>query len=552
MDILALSKLGRFRDIVAVLFRYGFDDVAERLQLPGKILISKTRIAVAAEMTTWERLRRAMEELGPTFVKFGQILSLRGDLLPAGLIKELEKLQDSVTPVPYEDIREVLQKALKRPLDEIFSVIDEEPLAAGSLAQVHAAVLKEENVPVALKIRRPDIVRTVEIDLQILEGAVPYLSEHLEFARTYDFVNLVKEVKRSLLRELNFTLEARNMQIISKSMADEKGVIIPQVFEDYTRSAVLTMDLIEGVKLKNLQPEDIEERERLAKLGLRLIVKQVLENGFFHADPHPGNFLIVDGRDLCLIDWGMVGILPSEIRYDLMELIASIVDMEAEKVLDLLISLTGANVVQINERLLLRDILEILHLYHSVTIGRLDLGQLLMDLNNMLRTHHIKLPSDLALMFKTMVTAEGTARQLYPDLDVVAEIEPFISQLGRERWSISQVWRRFTRQLRIYLKLQSTLPGAIQRILQKVEQGDLNIRFRHENLGGLQKSLDNVSNRLSFSIIVASLIIGSSMIITTGIKPLIFGYPAIGLVGYLISAILGLVVVISIFRSRKF
>ena len=552
MDILALSKLGRFRDIVAVLFRYGFDDVAERLQLPGKILISKTRIAVAAEMTTWERLRRAMEELGPTFVKFGQILSLRGDLLPAGLIKELEKLQDSVTPVPYEDIREVLQKALKRPLDEIFSVIDEEPLAAGSLAQVHAAVLKEENVPVALKIRRPDIVRTVEIDLQILEGAVPYLSEHLEFARTYDFVNLVKEVKRSLLRELNFTLEARNMQIISKSMADEKGVIIPQVFEDYTRSAVLTMDLIEGVKLKNLQPEDIEERERLAKLGLRLIVKQVLENGFFHADPHPGNFLIVDGRDVCLIDWGMVGILPSEIRYDLMELIASIVDMEAEKVLDLLISLTGANVVQINERLLLRDILEILHLYHSVTIGRLDLGQLLMDLNNMLRTHHIKLPSDLALMFKTMVTAEGTARQLYPDLDVVAEIEPFISQLGRERWSISQVWRRFTRQLRIYLKLQSTLPGAIQRILQKVEQGDLNIRFRHENLGGLQKSLDNLSNRLSFSIIVASLIIGSSMIITTGIKPLIFGYPAIGLVGYLISAILGLVVVLSIFRSRKF
>ena len=552
MDILALSKLGRFRDIVAVLFRYGFDDVAERLQLPGKILISKTRIAVAAEMTTWERLRRAMEELGPTFVKFGQILSLRGDLLPAGLIKELEKLQDSVTPVPYEDIREVLQKALKRPLDEIFSVIDEEPLAAGSLAQVHAAVLKEENVPVALKIRRPDIVRTVEIDLQILEGAVPYLSEHLEFARTYDFVNLVKEVKRSLLRELNFTLEARNMQIISKSMADEKGVIIPQVFEDYTRSAVLTMDLIEGVKLKNLQPEDIEERERLAKLGLRLIVKQVLENGFFHADPHPGNFLIVDGRDLCLIDWGMVGILPSEIRYDLMELIASIVDMEAEKVLDLLISLTGANVVQINERLLLRDILEILHLYHSVTIGRLDLGQLLMDLNNMLRTHHIKLPSDLALMFKTMVTAEGTARQLYPDLDVVAEIEPFISQLGRERWSISQIWRRFTRQLRIYLKLQSTLPGAIQRILQKVEQGDLNIRFRHENLGGLQKSLDNVSNRLSFSIILGAVIIGSSMIITTGVKPLVFGYPVIGLVGYLISAILGMIVVISIFRSKKF
>lgn len=551
MDILALSKLGRFRDIVAVLFKYGFDDVAERLQLPGKIFISKTSVTTK-DMTTWERLRRSMEDLGPTFVKFGQILSLRGDLLPADLIKELEKLQDSVAPVPYADIKEVLQKALKTPLDEIFSVIDEEPLAAGSLAQVHGAVLKEENIPVALKIRRPDIVRTVEIDLQILEGAAPYVSENLEFARTYDFVNLVKELKRSLLRELNFSLESRNMQIISRNLADEKNIIIPEVYEEYTSSTVLVMDLVEGVKLKNYKPETIEEREQLARTGIRLVVRQVLETGFFHADPHPGNFLIVDGSEVCLLDWGVVGILPPETRFELVELIAAIVDMEAEKVFDILVSLTGANVSLINERLLLRDILEILHLYHSVTIGKLDLGQLLMDLNNMLRTHHIKLPSDLALMFKTMVTVEGTARQIYPELDVIAEIEPFIAKLGIERWSLSQVWRRFTRQLRFYLKLQSNLPGSLQRILQKMEQGELNIKFRHENLSGLQKSLDNVSNRLSFSIILGALIIGSSMIITTGVKPLIFGYPVIGLAGYLISAILGLVVVVSIFRSRKF
>ena len=551
MDLLALSKLGRFRDIVRVLFKYGFNDVAERLHLPGKFLISKTRIAVP-EMNTWERLRHTLEELGPTFVKFGQILSLRGDLLPAEFIKELEKLQDSVSPVSFEEIIVVLQKALKKPLDEMFSLIEEEPLAAGSLAQVHRAVLKEENVPVALKIRRPDIVSTVEIDLDILEGAAPYLCEHLEFARTYDFVNLVKELKRALLRELNFTLEARNMQIASQNLADEKDAIIPQVYEDYTRSSVLTMDLIEGVKLKHLQPENVKEQEHLAKIGIRLVVKQVLVNGFFHADPHPGNFLIVEGRKVCLLDWGVVGILPAETRYEMVELIGAIVDMEAEKVFDILVALTGANVTEINERLLLRDILEILHLYHSVTVGKLDLGQLLMDLNNMLRTHHIRLPSDLALMFKAMVTVEGTARQLYPDLNVIAEIEPFINRLGMERWSPSQIWRRFTRQLRFYLKLQSNLPGAIQRILQKVEQGELNIKFRHENLSGLQKSMDNISNRLSFSIILGAVIIGSSMIITTGVKPLIFGYPAIGLVGYLISAILGLVVVFTIFRGRKF
>ena len=551
MDILALSKLGRFRDIVGVLFKYGFDDVAERLQLPGMALINKTRVALP-EMSTWERLRHTMEDLGPTFVKFGQILSLRGDLLPVDFINELEKLQDSVAPVSFEEIKGVLEKALDKPLEEIFSVIEDEPMAAGSLAQVHRAVLKEEDIAVALKIRRPDIVRTVEIDLQILEGAVPYLSEHLEFARTYDFVNLFKELKRALLRELNFTLEARNMQIVSQIMAGEKDVIIPEVYDLWTRPSVLTMDLIEGVKLKDLNPENIEEREQLGQTGLRVIVKQVLENGFFHADPHPGNFLIVDDKELCLIDWGVVGILPSETRYELVELISAIVDMEAEKVLDILVSLTDANVVEINERLLLRDVLEILHLYHSVPLGKLDLGQLLMDLNNMLRTHHIKLPSDLALMFKTMVTAEGTARKFYPELDVIAEIEPFVRKLGTERWKPSQVWRRFARQLRFYFKLQSSLPGAIQRILQKVEQGDLNIRFKHENLGGLQKSMDNVSNRLSFSIILGAMIIGSSMIITTGVEPLIFGYPAIGLIGYLISAILGLIVAINIFRGRKF
>jgi len=551
MDILALSRLGRFRDIVTVLFKYGFDDVAERLQLPGMALIKKTS-AVHPEMSTWERLRHTLEDLGPTFVKFGQILSLRGDLLPAQLISELEKLQDSVAPVSFEEISGVLQKALGKPLDEIFSLIEEEPLAAGSLAQVHRAVLKEENLPVALKIRRPDIVKTVEIDLQILEGAAPHLADHLEFARTYDFVNLVKELKRALLRELNFTLEARNMQIISQHFTDEKDVIIPEVYESWTTSSVLTMDLIDGVKFKDLNPEKIEEREQLAQTGLRVVVKQVLENGFFHADPHPGNFLVVNDKQLCLIDWGVVGILPSETRYELVELISAIVDMEAEKVFDTLVALTGANMAEINARLLIRDILEILHLYHSVPVGKLDLGQLLMDLNSMLRTHHIKLPSDLALMFKTMVTAEGTARRFYPELDVIAEIEPFIRRLGVERWKPSQIWKRLTRQLRSFLKLQSNLPGAIQRILQKVEQGDLNIRFKHENLGGLQKSLDNISNRLSFSIILASLIIGSSMIITTGVKPLIFGYPAIGLVGYLFSALLGLLVVVNIFRGRKF
>ena len=550
MDLFGIANLGRFRHIVTTLFKYGFDDIAERLNIPGKVLITKVS-AVGGELTTWQRLRLALEELGPSFVKLGQILSQRPDLLPLELVRELEKLQDAVTPVPTAEIVKVVEASLGAPLTEVFANFSETPLAAGSLAQVHQAILISTSEPVAVKVRRPEVEKTIETDLHILETVIPYLSEHFEFARTYNLPRLFLELRRALLRELDFSREARNMKIVAANFSGHPEVFIPRVFDPFCTDKVLTMELAAGTKLKNFPESTPERREKLARGGLNIIIKQILDDGFFHADPHPGNLLIKDDDTVCLLDWGSVGIMPERTRYELVDLIAAITEKNAEKALDVMISFNVGQGRPLDEPLLLRDILEMIYSYHSVPIGELNIRNLFSDINTLLRTHGLQLPSDLALMFKAVVTAEGTAHKLYPGLNVIAEMQPYLSRLSQERWQPRSLLQQMGRQLRQFLRLQHDLPTRLRSILERIDRGQLTIRFEHENLAGFRHTLDNASNRLAFSILTAALIIGSSMIITTGVKPLLFGYPAIGLIGYFISAILGLTVLINIIRSRN-
>lgn len=550
MDLFGIAHLGRFRHIVTILFKYGFDDVAERLNIPGKTLISRVP-AIDRELSTWQRLRLGLEELGPSFVKLGQILSQRPDLLPLELIRELEKLQDAVTPVDSAEISRVVEQSLGAPLAEIFSTFSPTPLAAGSLAQVHQAILKESGEAVAVKIRRPEVEKLIATDLQILERIVPHLYEHFEFARLYNLPKLFLELRRALLREIDFSREARNMKIVAGNFSGDPEVFIPRLFEGYCTDQVLTMELAEGTKLKDFPASSPERREKLARSGLRIIIKQIFVDGFFHADPHPGNLLIRADDTICLLDWGSVGIMPDRTRYELVDLLSAIIAKDAEKALDVLLAFNTGREQLVDDSLLLRDLMEMLHAYHSVPIGELNIKNLFADINLLLRTHGLQLPSDLALMFKAVVAAEGTAHKLYPDLNVIGEIEPFIGRLGRERWQPRHLLQQLGRQLRQLLRLQNDLPSRLRSILDRIDRGQLTIRFRHENLDGLRRTLDSVSNRLAFSILTAALIIGSSMIITTGIKPLLFGYPAIGLIGYLISAILGLTVLINIIRNRN-
>jgi ubiquinone biosynthesis protein len=542
--------LRRFKDIVITLFRYGFDDVVERLDLPGKVLFEKIR-KVEREMTTWERIRHMLDDLGPTYIKFGQIMSLRPDLIPHPLILELRKLQDEVAPVDYDAIRQVIEKNLQRPITEVFSSFEEQPLAAASLAQVHRAVLRDGGQEVAVKVQRPRIRRVIEPDLYLLELIAGQLDERMETAQIYDLPNLVQEVKKTLLRELDFTREARHMKICQGNLADLQEVHIPQVYESYSSERVLTMELVHGTKMKDLASDLHLDRETLAKQGLRLTIKQILEDGFFHADPHPGNMLILDDNVLCLLDWGMVGRLTRRTRYELIDLINAVVDKDSERILGILINLTQVD-GNIFRRRMEREILDILDIYHNLPIQEFNLGQLLLDISTMLRENRLKVPADLAIMIKALITAEGTARQLYPELNVVEEAEPYVKKLAIERWKPMVLWQDLRRNIYNLFLLQKQLPLRISQIVEKIDRGELNIRFQHENLGGIRNTLENITNRLTLGIIIAALIIASSMIITTGVKPLLFGFPALGIIGYLVSGVLALWLVFNIIRSRKF
>ena len=550
MDIKAVIHLGRFKDIIMTLFRYGFDDVVERLNLPGKIVFEKIR-KVDRQMSTWERVRYMLVDLGPTYIKFGQIMSLRPDLMPEPLILELRKLQDEVEPVEFEAVKEVVEQNLQKPLSEVFSFFDEQPLAAASLAQVHRAVLRDIKQVVAVKVQRPEIRQIIENDFYILEVIANQLDEHTDWTEAYDLPGVVQEVKKTLMRELDFEREARHMVIGRGNLAEVETVYVPAVFDSYCTEQVLTMELVEGIKMKDLKSDASIDREALAKSGLQLTIKLILEDGFFHADPHPGNVFVLDKNIYCLLDWGMVGHLTRRTRYELIDLINAVVEKDTEKIEDILVKLTGADSSAV-PRSLERQILDILETFHSVPIQELNLGQLLLDLSTMLRENRLKLPVDLAIMIKALITAEGAARELYPELNVVEEAKPYVKQLALERWKPKILWSDLRRNFSALWSLQRELPQHLRQIIEKIDRGELNIRFYHENVDGLRSTFENITNRLTFGIIIAALIIGSSMIITTGVKPLLFGFPALGIIGYLVSGVFGLWLIINIIRSRKF
>jgi ubiquinone biosynthesis protein len=548
MDFKAITQLGRFKDITTTLVKYGFGDVVERLDFPGKKLLKKIQ-PVDAELNTWERIRLSMEELGPTFTKLGQIISLRPDLLPPELIKELEKLQDEVAPVPYSEIKEILAANLSKPFDHVFSYFEEKPLAAASLAQVHRAMLQEDKQVVAVKVQRSGVRQVTETDLSILEAIVGYLDGRLEIAKTWDFEGLLQEFKKGLSQELDFTYEARNIRIVRGNFEARPEVYIPRLYEKYCTDSVLTMELVQGTKLKDYPAGNAADRKLLAQHGLRATVQQILEDGFFHADPHPGNVLIRENNVLCILDWGIVGRLDQESRFQLVDLIMAIVDKDSQAVLDTLVEITGERTADVDAKSLQRAILDLLDSYYSIPLENLNLGQLMMEFNGLLCEHNLRVPADLALMIKALVTSEGTARQLYPELNVVEEAEPLVKKLATERWKPEVMWRRMRRIFSHLFTMQKNLPKRLDHIFRKIERGELSIPLEHENFEGLQHSFQHAANRLTLGIITASMIIGSSLIITTGIKPLLFGYPALGILGYLFSAVFGVWLLISIMRS---
>uniref|UniRef100_UPI0025BC6001 ABC1 kinase family protein n=1 Tax=Desulfonatronospira sp. TaxID=1962951 RepID=UPI0025BC6001 len=372
MDIRAIAHLGRFREILSTLIKYGFDDVVDRLDVPGRKYLEKIRVHTM-HLTRWERMRMVLEELGPTYIKCGQILSQRADLLPRELLDELRKLQDDVPAEEFSEIRKVLKENFDQPLEEIFSEIEETPIAAASLAQVHKARLKGSNQEVALKIQRPDIAETIKSDMDILERIAIRLDGRMESFKVYNLPQLVQRIKKLMLQELNFVQEMRNMQVVRMHITPQEKILVPQVYPELCGELVITMELSRGSKMKDVRIGELKNRAGLAKRGLNFSIRQVLEHGFFHADPHPGNILIDEDENMILLDWGMVGRLTNKVRYELIDLIGAVVDNDVEEVTEILISFTTGR-ENVNRSMLQNEVLEVVSHFTRLPLKEVNLG----------------------------------------------------------------------------------------------------------------------------------------------------------------------------------
>mgnify|MGYP001099689359 CR=1 FL=1 len=551
MEFKTITHLARLKDMAMIMARFGFGDMIQRLDLPVKHLVHSISPETEADTDVYQRIRLAIEELGPTFVKLGQILSMRPDILPVPMIRELTKLQDAVGTIPFEEIRQVLEQEFDTPLEALFRSFDPEPVAAASLSQVHKAVHPTLNRVVAVKVRRPGIVKTVETDLSILEVLAEKIHSNIESLQAYDLPGIVAANRRTLLKELDFSREGRYIQIAKSKIEAGSDIVIPDVFIEYNTPKVLVTAFIKGTKITPQMNLPAEERKTLAVSGMQSAVLQILEHGFYHADPHPGNMVITADHRLCLMDWGMVGRLTPEERNDLLFFIRAAVDKDSRKLAQMVLSIATAR-KSVNARQLEKDLMEIMDVYLSLPLKQIRVGSLLEDLVGVLKSHALRLPPDLSIVIKALITVEGTARMLDPELDVISEAEPHVRRLVSRQYSKGYIWQRLRNNIFAMWGLQQHLPQTVSAILKKIEHDDVTIGFDHKNLNSLQKALESSFNRLTLGIVLGAMIMGSSMIITTGIGPLLFGYPALGVTGYLISAFLGLWLIITIIRGKAY
>ncbi len=551
-----IHNIQRLRQILQVLVKYGFGYIVDRLHIEQNIIGRRfVKLKSIKKLDVFNqpapvRARKVLEELGPTFIKLGQILSTRPDLIPLEFCKEFEKLQDEAPAIEYEKVKAQIENELKRPIDEIFNNFSSQPVAAASLAQVHLAELKTGE-KVVIKVQRPDIRRMITSDLEILYGLAKLAEKHIKESRIYDPVGVVEEFKKTILKEIDFNVEANNIERFRRNFKDDDIVYVPEVFRDLSTAKILTIERIEGIKVSDI--EKIEEsgldRKQIAINGANAVLKQIFIHGFFHADPHPGNIFVLDNNRIAFVDYGMVGRLDEETKVQFASILTAVVERDVSGVIESLIA-TGV-VEEADVKRLSLDLEELMDRYYGIPLKELEMGQFLMDAINVVSQNKIKIPPSLFLLTKALITIEGVGRKLDPEFNVAIHIKPFVGKLVREKYSpkrIAKELRKFAKELYVFA---SSLPKDLILIFNKIKKGNLKVEFEHKGLENLISQMDKVSNRIAFSVIIAALIIGSSIIMQTNKGPLFLGFPVLGIFGFLIAGILGLWLVIAILRSGR-
>ena len=544
-----LANTVRVKEIVVVLVRHGFAGIIQEIGAPDawwRPFVPSSR----EHRSIYERIRLAAEELGPTFVKSCQLLSMRPDLVPQALVSELQKLQDAVQPVAFPAMREVIQEELECELADVFSEFNETPVASASLAQVYFARLKAGNREVAVKVQRPALQKTVEADLDLIAIFAALMHQHIARLQPYDLPGIVEEIRAGMIQELDFRHEARNQQFFNAQNPTPDKVYAPEMIGNFTTRRMLVMERIDGRRVE--QAEITPEQGRaLANDGATSLLHQILIAGFFHADPHAGNVLVTaDGR-LCLLDWGLAGHLSRRLRYTLADLFLAAAAHDAEQIVQTGMSLAGPR-AKPDFRTMEKEVTIALRENLNFATGDERIGCLILKLIEIFGRNGISVSRDYALMAKAVLSIEEVGRTLDPTFDLRKYARPVLRELHHERWSPGALLGKTRAFLASAVGRLGDLPAELDRLLRRLEQDDLTVNFQHRGLEGLNDSLRAASNRIALGLIIGALIIGSSQIITAGIKGYqLFGYPALGIVGYLLSALLGFWVIVDIIRHGR-
>ena len=563
MDILNIDRtyrnIKRYRQIIGVFISYGFGGVIEQLNIDYYLALGKNIITLnrsgrkqLVRYSNAQRFRMALEELGPTFVKLGQLISTRHDFIPPSVINELKKLQDEVPPFPFDEVVAVVESSLEVKIDEIFPEFLVEPVAAASISQVHKARLVSGE-EVAVKVQRPGIAATIETDIDIMMNLARLISRHVPELRLYDPVGVVKEFAKTIRKELDFNIEGRHVERFAANFRDDPNVYVPTIHWQASKREVLTMDWVDGIKIDQMEELLAAglDPKIIAANGATLILRQVLEFGIFHGDPHPGNLMVLPGNVIAPLDFGIVGHLDEELKQMVLDLLMAIIKRDIRQLTTILSTVGIIDEDQINMRELHADLYDFVDRYYGIPLNQLQVATLIRDFITITSHHHIRFLPDMMLLVKALVTIEGVGRSLDPEFDMISHATPFVQELLARRLTPKYLSKVTWRQLQELRNLLRMLPRETQEIVKKLSKGKLKIEFEHVGLDPLGKNLDRITNRLSFSLVVSAIIVASSLIMQTNTGYMFMGYPVLGIIGYLVAGGLGFWLAIAILRSGR-